>query len=157
MFRSASANAPGTYRYVKQTVTGLAATTSPQLKQRARFQTSAMIRHLLFCDIMQQFLDCLTLEDGTTACPETLVNNHQYTLCNIPQQWGLEANYTTMRPWSKLHGLLYSKPDVTLICASYMLQPSCGHPLGGFKRRNTVTADMVKDVQMWSHRYNVSN
>ena len=93
MFRSASANAPGTYRYVKQTVTGLAATTSPQLKQRARFQTSAMIRHLLFCDIMQQFLDCLTLEDGTTACPETLVNNHQYTLCNIPQQWGLEANY----------------------------------------------------------------
>jgi hypothetical protein len=95
MFISASANAPSTYRYVKQTVTWLAAITTPQLKQHARFQTSAMVylRPLLFCDIMQQFLDYLTLQDGTTACPETLVNNHQYTLCNIPQEWGLEANY----------------------------------------------------------------
>ena len=61
-------------------------------------------RPLLFCDIMQQFLDCLTLEDETTACPETLVNNHQYTLCNIPQEWGLEANYMIIQYWiQQLH------------------------------------------------------
>jgi len=29
--------------------------------------------------------------------------------------------------------------------------------MGGLKKRNTVMADSVKDVQRWSHIYNVSN
>jgi hypothetical protein len=47
----------------------------------------------------------------------------------------------------------------TIIChimmCSYMFWPQCGHPHGGLQQKEKAVADSVKDMHMWSQKYNI--